>query len=214
VDDGSKDRTVEVALNYVRREGADKIRLLKLHKNRGKGGAVKRGTLCARGKYILFLDADGAAQIEGLERLEDAMLKIEKQGLGISIGSRAHLQDDVVARRSLFRNILMWGFHIAVSTLGVRGIKDTQCGFKLFSRKSAQLVFPNLHIERWAFDFELLYLAQRMKIPMIEIPINWVEIAGSKLSPVQASIQMARDLLRVRLAYLLGLWTTSTYGPN
>eukprot|EP01113_Clastostelium_recurvatum_P041531 TRINITY_DN6611_c0_g1_i1.p1 TRINITY_DN6611_c0_g1~~TRINITY_DN6611_c0_g1_i1.p1 ORF type:complete len:125 (-),score=21.62 TRINITY_DN6611_c0_g1_i1:21-395(-) len=122
--------------------------------------------------------------------------------------------DDVVARRSFLRNVLMWGFHILVSVLGVRGIKDTQCGFKLFSRRAAQQIFPNLHIERWAFDFELLYLAQSMKIPIVEVPVNWEEVPGSKLSPFASSVQMAIDLVRVRMAYMLGLWTTSTYGPN
>jgi dolichyl-phosphate beta-glucosyltransferase len=114
----------------------------------------------------------------------------------------------------------MWGFHFLVSFLCVKGIKDTQCGFKLFTRKSAQQLFPNMHVERWAFDVELLYLyathyeyltlgryaADARKIPMVEVPVNWTEIPGSKLSPLAASIQMAKDLLRIRLAYMLGIW--------
>src|SRR5262245_2050890 len=100
----------------------------------------------------------------------------------------------------------MYGFHLTVAILGVSGIKDTQCGFKLFSRKAAQLIFPNLHIERWAFDVELIYLAQNFNVPLAEVAVNWKEIEGSKLSPATASIQMLKDLLRFRFAYMTGIW--------
>jgi len=153
-----------------------------------------------------MVDADGATDIKDLGRLQGAMKEIEKDGLGIVIGSRAHLVDDVVAKRSFLRNILMYGFHALVVIAGVPNIKDTQCGFKLFSRKAAHLLFPNLHIERWAFDVELLYLAQFHKIPVVEAPVNWREIAGSKLSPLASSVQMALDLARIRLRYLFGIW--------
>ena len=100
----------------------------------------------------------------------------------------------------------MYGFHFLVSSLCVKGIKDTQCGFKLFTRKTAHKVFGNIHIERWAFDVELAYVAQCLGTPMVEVPVNWQEIAGSKLSPFAASVQMGKDLLRIRSAYMLGVW--------
>jgi len=210
VDDGSTDKTSATALQYVKRESVDSVRLLKLHKNRGKGGAVKRGMLCARGRRMLMVDADGATEIGDLGRLEDSARKVERDGLYVAVGSRAHLvASDVVAKRTLVRNILMHGFHFFVTIMGVKGIKDTQCGFKLFSRKSAHALFCNLHIERWAFDVELLYRARILKIPVVEVMVNWREIAGSKLSPISSSLQMAKDLTRIRVAYMIGIWKVS-----
>ncbi|KAK6317612.1 hypothetical protein J4Q44_G00130120 [Coregonus suidteri] len=150
VNDGSKDKTTEVALQYTRQFGADKVRVLTLVKNRGKGGAVRM--------------------------------------------------------RSLFRTFLMYGFHFLVWFFCVRGIKDTQCGFKLFTREAALKTFSSLHVERWAFDVELLYIAQCFKIPVAEVAVNWTEIEGSKLVPVWSWLQMGRDLLFIRLRYITGAW--------
>jgi dolichyl-phosphate beta-glucosyltransferase len=99
----------------------------------------------------------------------------------------------------------MYGFHLLVLTC-VQGIKDTQCGFKLFTRKTAHTLFPSLHINRWAFDVELLYLARVLGVPVVEASVNWTEVEGSKLDPLTSSIQMARDILRIRLCYTVGLW--------
>jgi len=207
VDDGSTDNTTIVALEYVKREGTDRMRVLTLEKNKGKGGAVRRGMYYSRGKYILMVDADGATKFSDLDKVENQLKQIEKDGLGISVGSRAHLVNtDTVAKRKWFRNILMHGFHFLVDFLCVRGIKDTQCGFKLFTRKTASIIFPNLHIERWAFDVELLYMAQSLRVPLTEVPVNWQEIDGSKVDPLTSSIQMGRDLLRIRGNYLIGWW--------
>jgi dolichyl-phosphate beta-glucosyltransferase len=143
------------------------------------------------------------------------------------------MEQDAVARRTLLRNILMWGFHFLVAFVGgVRGVKDTQCGFKLFSRRSARMLFSNLHIERWCFDIELLYctpsisisiahsplprsylcitVCSRFGIPVQEVAVNWQEIPGSKLGVVSASLQMAKDLVRIRVCYMFGVWRAST----
>lgn len=114
-------------------------------------------------------------------------------------GSRAHLEKEAIATRSLFRTVLMHGFHFLVYIFTVRGIRDTQCGFKLFTRAAARKSFGNLHIERWyleslnypasgliaipiccrAFDVELLCIAQSLKIPIAEVAVNWTEIEGT-----------------------------------
>lgn len=207
VDDGSKDTTTEIALNYSKREGVNKIRVLTLHKNRGKGGAVKRGMMCARGKYLLMADADAATKFEELDKIEQEIKNIEKNGFGISVGSRRHLQKLAEKKRKWYRNVLMWGFHVLVDLLCVKGIADTQCGFKLFTRKTAATLFPLQHIERWAFDVELLYIAQKLDIPMVEVEVDWTEIPGSTLTPLAASIQMGKDLIQIRSAYMFGIWT-------
>ena len=210
VDDGSSDATAAVAAAYVDQFSPDVVRLCRLPANRGKGGAVRAGMLAARGEMLLMVDADGATQFSDLDRLEAALNALaagHEPPLAVAVGSRAHLQDDAVAERTFFRNLLMHVFHSLVSTLCVSGIRDTQCGFKLFSRAAAQLIFPHMHLERWAFDVEALYIAQRLAIPVAEVSVNWEEIPGSKLSVVQASIQMAIDLVRIRLAYTLGFWS-------
>jgi dolichyl-phosphate beta-glucosyltransferase len=100
----------------------------------------------------------------------------------------------------------MYTFHAIVWVLGIRHIKDTQCGFKLFSRKAAQLIFPNMHIEGWIFDIEMLVIAERLKIPVAEVPVNWHEVDGSKVQLIRDSMIMLIELLVIRSNYLLGIW--------
>uniref|UniRef100_A0A3B4B0F5 Dolichyl-phosphate beta-glucosyltransferase n=1 Tax=Periophthalmus magnuspinnatus TaxID=409849 RepID=A0A3B4B0F5_9GOBI len=203
IDDGSKDKTTQVAMQYTRKYGADKVRVLTLVKNRGKGGA---GTLSSRGRLILMADADGATKFCDIEKVETALNEINSkpENMAISCGSRAHLEKESVAQRSLFRTFLMLGFHFLVWFFCVRGIKDTQCGFKLFTREAAVKTFSCLHVER-AFDVELLYIAQCFKIPIAEVAVNWTEIE-SKLVPFWSWLQMGRDLVFIRLRYLTGAW--------
>ncbi|KAM6983629.1 dolichyl-phosphate beta-glucosyltransferase [Tautogolabrus adspersus] len=208
VDDGSKDKTTEVALGYTRKYGADKVRVLTQVKNRGKGGAVRMGTLSSRGKLILMADADGATKFSDLDKVEAGLndLNLKPENMAIACGSRAHLEKDSVAERSMFRTFLMYGFHFLVWFFCVRGIKDTQCGFKLFTREAALKTFSSLHVERWAFDVELLYIAQCYKIPIAEVAVNWTEIEGSKLIPFWSWLQMGTDLIFIRLRYITGAW--------
>ncbi|KAM4796373.1 dolichyl-phosphate beta-glucosyltransferase [Rhinophrynus dorsalis] len=214
VDDGSKDKTSEVAMKYCKKYGSDKVRVLTLIKNRGKGGAVRMGVLVSRGKTILMADADGATKFADLENVEAGLEKLKPwpDQMAISCGSRAHLEQDSIAQRSVFRTFLMYGFHFLVWFLCVRGVKDTQCGFKLFTREAAARTFSALHVDRWAFDVELLYIAQCLKIPVAEVAVNWTEIEGSKLVPFWSWLQMGRDLLFIRLRYLTGAWKIDTMG--
>jgi len=152
VDDGSKDKTSQVGLEYSKKYTTDKVRVLTLETNRGKGGAVRMGVMKSRGSLILFADADGATRFSDFERLEASILK-ESSNLQtdelIACGSRRHLENDSVAQRTLFRTFLMYGFHFLVWFLCVKGIRDTQCGFKLLTRCAALKTFSNLHVLRW-----------------------------------------------------------------
>ncbi|KAI8062113.1 nucleotide-diphospho-sugar transferase [Gongronella butleri] len=207
VDDGSKDNTIQVATNFAKSHPTVDLRILAMEKNRGKGGAVTQGMLVGRGKRLLMVDADGATRFSDLGKLEAELDAASKNGRGIAIGSRSHLvTTDAVVKRSFIRNFLMVGFHTLVYTLGIRGVEDTQCGFKLFTREAAQIVFPNMHVERWIFDIECLVIAQSQKIPLVEVQVNWHEIDGSKVNLVTDSIQMARDLFMIRLNFFLGIW--------
>ena len=100
----------------------------------------------------------------------------------------------------------MYGLHNILRIVGVGHIRDTQCGFKLFSRAAARRIFPAQHLATWIFDVELLLLAKMMDIPVAEVPIEWHEVAGSKLNVITDSLQMLRDLLVLRLNHVLGRW--------
>jgi dolichyl-phosphate beta-glucosyltransferase len=214
VDDGSKDGTAAfVNRGYTAPLGDGAVRVLRLWRNNGKGGAVRKGASRARGAYVLMADADGATAASDLGRLLEALRRTEAGGQGIAVGSRAHLEagdadgGGAKASRSPLRKVLMWGFHTLIEVMiGTSQIKDTQCGFKLFTRETARRLFPVQHIDRWAFDVELLFLAARFGIPMVEVPVNWQEIDGSKLDVLTSTIQMAKDIVAIRVCYTLGIW--------
>ncbi|GMF65061.1 unnamed protein product [Phytophthora lilii] len=166
VDDCSVDRTVDVVMEQVKKHSVERIRLLKLQKNHGKGGAIRKGVMRARGERVLFADADNATEIRDYDKLAKAMNEAQAAGSNgvVVCGSRAHLEEQAIAKRNPLRNLLMHGFHLIVSTLCIKNVRDTQCGFKLFDRKAARMLFAPMHIERWAFDVELLYLATSSKM--------------------------------------------------
>ncbi|PPQ64357.1 hypothetical protein CVT24_008426 [Panaeolus cyanescens] len=209
VDDGSSDGTSKTALKLAKVYSDYDIKVVTLEKNIGKGGAVRHGMLFAGGERLLMADADGASRIEDLEELWKTMDEIApNKAPGVVVGSRAHLvKSEAVVKRSLLRNILMYGLHTILRIVGVGHIRDTQCGFKLFSRSAAQQIFPAQHLPTWIFDVELLLLAKQLSIPVSEVPVEWHEVAGSKLNVIHASIQMFRDLLIIRANHLLGRWT-------
>lgn len=211
VDDGSNDGTSSTALKLAAIYPKYDIKVVTLEKNIGKGGAVRHGMLYGGGERLLMADADGASRMEDLELLWKSMDEIApNHGPAVVVGSRAHLvKSEAVVKRSFLRNVLMYGLHTVLRIVGVGHIRDTQCGFKLFSRSAAQQIFPAQHLPTWIFDVELLLLAKQLRIPVSEVPIEWHEVAGSKLNVVTASVQMLRDLLIVRANHLLGRWTAS-----
>jgi len=212
VDDGSTDGTSATALKLAAKYPKCNIRVVTLEKNIGKGGAVRHGMLYSSGERLLMADADGASRIEDLEVLWKTMDGLAPDNEpGVVVGSRAHLvKSEAVVKRSFLRNVLMYGLHTILRIVGVGHIRDTQCGFKLFSRAAAQQIFPAQHLPTWIFDVELLLLAKQLHIPVAEVPIEWHEVAGSKLNVMTASLQMLRDLLIVRANHLLGRWKATS----
>ncbi|KAF8628714.1 hypothetical protein AX17_005936 [Amanita inopinata Kibby_2008] len=208
VDDGSSDGTSEKAMELAAKYAGCDIKVVVLEENTGKGGAVRHGMLYASGERLLMVDADGASRFQDLEMLWEAMDKIAPGNApAVVVGSRAHLvRSEAVVKRSFIRNILMHGLHTILRIVGVGHIRDTQCGFKLFSREAARQIFPAQHLATWIFDVELLLLAKQLRIPVAEVPIEWHEVAGSKLNVMTASLQMLRDLLIVRANHFLGRW--------
>ena len=199
VDDGSQDGTVRVAECF--RANAPSVRLIKLAENRGKGCAVRTGMLAARGTLRLFTDADGATPIQELERLERPIA----DGADIAVGSRTVRDPTRTVQARAFRKITGSIFNIAVRSLGVTGITDTQCGFKLFRAPVALALFSTLQCDGFSFDVELLFLGQRWKYRIVEVPVHWTDQAGSKVRVVRDGLRMLHDIWTVRRNYHRGL---------
>ncbi|KAH9703053.1 Dolichyl-phosphate beta-glucosyltransferase [Citrus sinensis] len=202
IDDGSSDGTKRVAFDFVRKYTVDNVRIILLGRNHGKGEAIRKGMLHSRGELLLMLDADGATKVTDLEKLESQIHAVGRKeynhGDSVTVdstfrisdipiaafGSRAHLEEKALATRKWYRNFLMKGFHLVVILTAGPGIRDTQCGFKMFTRAAARKLFTNIRLKRWCFDVELVYLCKRFGIPIIEISVNWSEIPGSKVNPL------------------------------
>jgi dolichyl-phosphate beta-glucosyltransferase len=195
VNDGSTDDTSGIVRLF--QSTYEQLRLIELLPNRGKGYAVKTGMLAGRGVYRLFTDADGATPIEELERLFRAVLG----GADVAIGSRARKSEECIVKGSLHRKILGECFNFVVRSLCFNGIRDTQCGFKLFTEKVVNRVFPNLTLDRFGFDVEILYLSRRAGFSIAEVPVNWHDVKHGKVNIVADSFRMLGDVVKVRLRH-------------
>jgi dolichyl-phosphate beta-glucosyltransferase len=189
VDDGSLDRTHEVALEVARRHPS--VRVLRFPVNHGKGFAVRAGVLAARGPSILVCDADLSTPLEDLQRMWPSY----DAGCPVVIGSRARPEE---ARRTRGRWMIGRTFSLLQSLLGVRGIRDTQCGFKLFEAATAKAIFERVKLTGFAYDVECLLLARRMGFRIAEVPVRWKEVEGSHIRPLRDGARMLADLLRIR----------------
>ena len=192
VDDGSLDGTT--AVGRILSKEYPELRLIRLAANHGKGYAVRTGVLNAIGRRILFADADGATPIEEIARLEAAL----SGGADLAVGSRAVRANGVRVEAKLYRHLIGRTFHKMVEWLADAGVKDTQCGFKLFRAAAAQDLFSRLRMNGFSFDVELLMIARRRDYQVAEVPVNWTHQPGSKVSLMRDSMRMAADLVRIR----------------
>jgi glycosyltransferase involved in cell wall biosynthesis len=194
VNDGSRDNTSEVVQEYSGRNPI--IRVLENPGNRGKGYSVRNGMLNASGQVLLFTDADLSSPIEEANKL---FAVIEDGQADVAIGSR-YLQSELQTRKQpLHRRMLGRAFNVALRTILGLSFVDTQCGFKAFNRKAVTTIFPNMKIERWGFDPEILFLARRYGLRVAEVPVTWAHDHRSKISPMRDGTRMLGELLRVRM---------------
>ena len=200
-DDGSADGTVDL----VRSLNLANVTVLEPGVNRGKGAAVRDGVMAASGRYILFSDADMSTPIEEFDRLLEAVA----EGAGVAVASRA-ADGAEEAGRGRLRSFISAALRGGVRRVtGVR-IKDTQCGFKLFTRESAQALFRASRVDGFSFDLEILWLAQRWGIGVEEIPVHWIEAPGSKVSPGKESLRFLRDVAALRYRDMRGSYAAAT----
>jgi len=198
VDDGSRDNTVEIIRGYA--EKNPRLRLLQNPGNRGKGYSVRNGMLHAQGELLLFSDADLSAPIEEADKLFGAIAG----GADIAIGSRWLRRDLQTQRQPFYRQIFGRIFNLMLRiTLGLT-FKDTQCGFKAFTRDAAMQIFPLQKIERWGFDPELLYLARKLKFKVAEVPVEWAHSEGTRISPLRDGTRMFLEMLKIRWNAITG----------
>jgi dolichyl-phosphate beta-glucosyltransferase len=194
VDDGSTDDTAEVA----RRLGGSSCRVLVQAANRGKGAAVRAGVLASRAPLVLYTDADLSTPMVELERLEDAL----RAGAEIAIGSRALRESKVEVHQPWWRERLGRLFNRVIRILGVSGLRDTQCGFKLFRGEPGRAIFSQVVVERWAFDVEALLVARLLGYRIAEVPVTWRNSTDTKVSVLRDLTRTLLDLLRIRLRWL------------
>lgn len=202
VNDGSRDNTAELVHQYSLQHSS--VRLVENPGNRGKGYTVRHGVMSAFGKYIMFTDADLSSPIHEATKL---FAPLESGEAKITIGSRWKDSALQTERQPLKRQILGRCFNLALRvTLGL-GYRDTQCGFKAFTREAAEVIFPMMQVDRWGFDPEILFLAKRLRFPVMEVPVEWAHDSRSKIKPVQDGIRMLGDMIKVRMNSVSGKYS-------
>jgi dolichyl-phosphate beta-glucosyltransferase len=190
VDDGSTDGTADI----VEARGIPTVTVLRVPSNGGKGAAVRRGMLAAKGAYRLFADADGATAIEELKRLEPHLVA----GADVAIGSRVIADPGVSVTTRPHRVAAGRLFNWLVARMGLRGVADSQCGFKALTAPAAVRLFEGLTTRGFGFDVELLLLARAAGCQIVEVPVNWADQAGSKVGVLRHGPGMLWQIWRAR----------------
>jgi glycosyltransferase involved in cell wall biosynthesis len=198
VDDGSRDQTA--ALVEKRAQCEPRLRLVRNPGNRGKGFSVRHGMELAQGEWLLMSDADLSAPIEELQKLMDAAVLARAQ---VAIGSRAMDRSLIGVHQNRMREISGIVFNRVMRLVTGLTFQDTQCGFKLYHRDAACLIFPRQQLDGFGFDVEDLFIARKLGIASIEVPVKWNNVEGTTVSPVQA-LKAFSDLLVIRWHSLAG----------
>lgn len=205
VDDGSRDRTSAIAQSFAK--DLQHLRVISNGENRGKGFSVRRGMLEAKGRLVLFTDADLSAPIEEADKLVAALVEND-----VAIGSRAMDRRLISVRQSVFREYAGMVFNVIVRAVLRLPFVDTQCGFKAFRREPCHIIFQQQRIERFGFDPELLYLARHHGLRAVEIPVRWGHSPDTKVSMLRDSLQMFLEVFLIRWYALVGRYPRGRLG--
>jgi dolichyl-phosphate beta-glucosyltransferase len=197
--DGSKDNTLEVVSKLSKKY--NKIKIIDNKINRGKGAVVRQGILESKGDYVLFMDADNSTRIDELDKI----LSVMKQGTDIVVGSRDMQESKIEVRQARYKEIFgdFGNYWIQILLLG--GIKDTQCGFKVFSGKVARHIFSKLNMKGWSFDIELLALARYLGYSIKEMPVIWYNDYSSHVK-LKDYIQVLIDTIVIKYRLITGYY--------
>jgi dolichyl-phosphate beta-glucosyltransferase len=202
VNDGSRDNTAEIVREFSRQSPRQNptIRLVENPGNRGKGYSVRNGILNSRGDIVLFTDADLSSPIEEMPKLLAALAS----GADIAIGSRWLRAELQTKRQSAHRQLFGRIFNLLLRIVLGLQFKDTQCGFKAFTRRAAQTILPLQRIERWGFDPEILFLALQFGYRVDEVPVFWGHSGDTRIHPFIDGAKMFQEMLRIRWYDLTG----------
>lgn len=192
VDDGSTDDTAEIVQTWMKEHG--QLQLFENPGNRGKGYSVRNGLLQAAGEIVMFTDADLSAPIEEAERLFAAI----EAGADVAIGSRWLDKQRQTKHQPMYRRFFGRCYNALTRLVMGLPYKDTQCGFKAFRRGAAQCIFPLQTIERWGFDPEILFIAQKLDFKIIEVPVTWGHDERSRISYLRDGSQMLKEMVEIR----------------
>jgi glycosyltransferase involved in cell wall biosynthesis len=198
VDDGSKDDTAAIVQRWM--QSHPRLHLIQNPGNKGKGYSVRNGLLQAAGDIVMFTDADLSAPMEEAERLFDAIAN----GADVAIGSRWMDRTRQTIHQPLYRQFFGRCFNWVTRTIMGLPFKDTQCGFKAFTRPAAQVIFRLQTIERWGFDPEILFIARKLKFVIREVPVTWGHDERSRMSYLKDGMKMLEDMARIRSNSLAG----------
>jgi dolichyl-phosphate beta-glucosyltransferase len=195
VDDGSTDATAAVV-----RDSHPEVRLESYSPNRGKGFAVRHGMAVAQGAYRVFSDADESTPIEELEKMWPRF----EQGADVVIASRALPESEIEQHQVWYRENMGRAFNLMLRMFGLTRFHDTQCGFKGFTQRAADIVFSRQTIEDFGFDPEILYIAQRHGLRVDEIPVHWINCPYTRVNAITDSTRMFADMFVIRRNAWLG----------
>ena len=190
VNNNSRDDTRAVALQFA--ASRPYIRVLD-EMTQGKGAAVRTGMLAAEGEYLFMADADFSMPVAEITKF----LPPKLSQYDVAIGSR-EAPGAVRYNEPSYRHLMGRVFNFYVKVLAIPGFEDTQCGFKCFRREVARDILPHQTIDGWAFDVELLFIALRRGYHLVEVPVDWYYGENSRISPVRDTINMVREVLRIR----------------
>jgi len=207
VDDGSNDRTAELAAEFLKERRG---RVISLVENLGKGAAVRRGVLDSQGRWVLMTDADLSAPIE--EHLKLAATARDEDA-DIVIASRGLKESQIEIRQAWVRQTMGQTFNVLMRGMTGLPFKDSQCGFKLMDRKRVLPLFEKMVIDRFAFDIELLFLAVRYGLTVREIPVVWRNAPDSRVNMFIDPIIMLWDIARIRWRFRRGAYNPELPDP-
>lgn len=197
--DGTPDNTLGAAKKY---EGKVKnLMIVDRKENKGKGYTVKEGMEKASGKYMLFCDADNSTPVEQVEKL----LKYAED-YEVVIGSRYIEGSKLAVSQSFFRKMGGRVINLFIRMLAIPGVKDTQCGFKLFQNKAGKEIFKQVTFDRWSFDIEVLAIARKKKFKIKQVGITWYDDPHSTVNPIKDGLKMIRDSWQVRKNLITGIY--------
>lgn len=192
IDDGSSDKTWSILEKYQKKH--HNIKLYRHHTNKGKGAAVKTGMLNSLGRLVLMTDCDLSTPMEELDNLI-----IHSSKYNIVIGSRRLSEKKLGVMPAKYRTFLGDIYYELLRLILLPSIKDTNCGFKLFSRRTIKPIFKRQQINRWGYDAEVLYIADKLNFSIKEIPVRWTHYNGSKVKIVDAVVKTLYELVQIKI---------------